>query len=104
MSVRFKSAGALVQAVKMAKSDPEAVFHVPGGWPITGQEVLEIFRAGLSRRCNRGLSVASDDYAAALSHDARIIQDAARNIRWSGRNLLKTRRLQKRYPHLHNPS
>lgn len=38
-----------------------------------------------------------------MAHDARLINDRARRIRWSGRNLLQTAEMQRRYPDVHNP-
>jgi hypothetical protein len=35
-----------------------------------------------------------------MAHDARLINDAARHIRWSGRNLLRTPEMRRRYPHV----
>lgn len=90
-------------AVKMAREDASRSFHVPGDFPITGAQVLTNFQAGLMKRCNRGLNLCSDQKYADLQHDARIIKDSERRIRWSGRNLLRDRKMIKRFPQIHNP-
>lgn len=103
MTARYKSAGALVQAVKIARADPSARFTVRGGFPLSAQDILDNFAAGVMRRCNRGLPAIDEQRYSDLCHDARVINDAARRIRWSGRNLLRTRKLALRYPHINNP-
>ena len=62
------------------------------------------FRRGLMKRCNRGLDLGDDDRFHDLQHDARIINDHARRIRWSGRNLLRDPEMIRLYPHIHNPA
>lgn len=54
------------------------------------------------RRCNRGLEMGNEARYLDLVHDARIINDSMRRIRWSGRNLLNDARMAKRYPLVHN--
>lgn len=104
MTARYKSAGALVQAVKIARSNPDARFNVPGGFPLYAKDILDNFAAGVMRRCNRGLPSTDEQRYIDLRHDARVINDAANRIRWPGRNVLRTRRLALRYPHIHNPN
>lgn len=103
MSISYRSAGALVRAVTLAKHNPEMLFGVPGNWPLTAEEVLSNFRAGLMKRCNRGLDMPDDQSFHDLQHDARIINDWAKRIRWPGRNLLRHPEMIQRYPHIHNP-
>lgn len=88
MTIRYKSPGALVRAVRAARANPQMRFAVPNDFPLTAEEVLTNFRAGLMRRCNRGLDTGNEARFHDLQHDARIINDAAKRIRWSGRNLL----------------
>lgn len=104
MSVSYKNAGALVRAVRLARANPNAMFPVNGDFPIRSSEIVANFQRGLMARCNRGLKIADDAKYADMLHDGRIINDAARRIRWSGRNLLRTPALIARYPHVHNPS
>ena len=103
MAIAYKSTGALVRAVRAAKTNPNIRFHVPGDFPLTADEVLANFRRGLMKRCNRGLDLGDDDRFHDLQHDARIINDHARRIRWSGRNLLRDPEMIRLYPHIHNP-
>lgn len=103
MPICYKSPGALVNAVRAAKASPSMRFNVPGNFPLDASEVLANFKAGLMKRCNRGLPSDNEDRYQELQHDARIINDAAMRIRWSGRNLLKTAKMIKRYPEIHNP-
>lgn len=103
MAISYRSTGALVQAVKLARAHPHARFTVPGDFPISASEILENFAQGVMRRCNRGLDTGNHRRFLDLVHDARIINDAKRRIRWSGRNLLNDQRLARRYPNVHNP-
>ena len=103
MTIRYKSPGALVRAVRISRANRQIRFAVPCNFPLTAEEVLANFRAGLMRRCNRGLDTGNDARFQDLQHDARIINDAAKRIRWSGRNLLKDVRMIRRYPQIHNP-
>lgn len=103
MSIRYKSTGHLVQAVNIARANPNAKFSVPGDFPLGSAEILANFRKGVMARCNRGLVIADDQKFIDLLCDARIINDAAKRIRWSGRNLLRTPALIARYPQIHNP-
>lgn len=103
MPIYYKSTAAIVLAVRAAKMNPHARFSVPGHFPLTAEEVLANFRAGVMRRCNRGLDIGNDQRFHDAQHDARIINDAAKRIRWPGRNLLRNRHLVARYPHIHNP-
>ena len=40
MAIAYKSTGALVRAVRAAKTNPNIRFHVPGDFPLTADEVL----------------------------------------------------------------
>lgn len=102
-AIRYRSTSTLLSAVKIARRDPQHWFNVPGWFPIQGSEVLRNFADGVMRRCNRGLELGNEARYQDLLHDARIINDSKRRIRWSGRNLLNDARLAKRYPHVHNP-
>ena len=103
MTINYTSPAALTRAVRVAKANPNARFDVPGDWPLTSAEVLANFQRGLMTRCNRGLDTGDDASFHELQHDARIINDAARGVRWSGRNLLRNAEMIQRYPDIHNP-
>ena len=103
MPIAYRSTGALLKAVRLARANPNARFEVAGDFPLSADDVLENFSAGVMRRCSRGLPTWNSRRWAALVHDARIINDAKKRIRWSGRNLLTDPRMARRYPHIHNP-
>lgn len=103
MAISYRSTGALVQAVKLARANPRARFDVPGHFPISATEVLQNFAQGVMRRCNRGLKLGNHRRYLDLVHDARIINDWKQRVRWSGRNLLNDQRMARRYPQVHNP-
>jgi hypothetical protein len=103
MPIVYPSAAALTQAVRLARADPHARFEVPGDFPLSASDVLQNFSAGVMRRCSRGLPAWDNARWTELLHDAGIINDAKKRIRWSGRNLLKDPRMARRYPHIHNP-
>jgi hypothetical protein len=107
MHARPISAGALVRAVRIARADPDAQFRVPGDWPMSAADVLNLWRRGVDARASRGLPATSARAArrlADLRHDLPIVEDYLhRRIRRTGcRNLLRDRWMQQRYPHIHN--
>lgn len=53
-----------------------------------------------SRYCDRKLD---PEYQAGLANDARRIRDYGRGYRTSGRNILTTPELKRRFPHIDNP-
>lgn len=67
--------------------------------------VVRDFARALDNRINvRGaVSMIGWDRWGDLVHDARVINDSKRRIRWSGRNLLNDKRLARRYPDINNP-
>jgi hypothetical protein len=81
---------------------------VPGfeHFPTAARDILASIRAGVLERVNRhDRSFArgrkwSADYQALLSRDARRINDYARGIRQSGRNLLSVPELKRDYPRI----
>ena len=103
------SAGRLIRAWRFFRAHPDGVLRT-GLWddPVWGQlEFSNWFRACLHAKINRfdprtGRCFTAE-WQAAQIHDARLINDRARRIRWSGRNLLNTLELQRRYPDIHNP-
>lgn len=103
MAIRYKSAGALVRAVRIARANPGMLFQVPNDFPLQAEEVVANFQAGLMKRCNRGMNIGDDARFQDLRHDARVINDSAKGIRWSGRNLLLNHKMAKRFPNIHNP-
>ena len=50
-----KSTQALLQAVALAKSNPDATFSVPGGFPMSSEELILYWQKGVHRRASRGL-------------------------------------------------
>jgi hypothetical protein len=103
MTINYKSPGHLVRAVQDARVNPNTKFVVPGEWPLSGADILTNFRRGLMERCNRGLVIADDQKYIDMLCDGRVINDVAKRIRRSGRNLLRTPALIARYPQIHNP-
>ena len=102
MAIQPASTAALIKAVQIAKTNPHARFAVPGSFHLTSKDVLEMWKSGLMARCNRGLTVAPDDFD--LRWDAmRINEYVGKRIRHSGcRNLLRTAKMKARYPHIDN--
>jgi len=107
MPIYPKSVGALVTAVRLAKRDPQARFSGPGIWPdLRSADILRLWRQGVDRRASRGLATYSGHEQRKyedLEWDARRINEFASRIRHSGcRNLLRTPRMKRRYPHIDN--
>jgi len=103
MTICYKSPGALVRAVRIAKENPDRRFEVQHDFPLYSADILANFQKGLMLRCNRGLSIVDDHRFQDLKHDARVINDAARGIRWPGNNLLRSKKLIRRFPHINTP-
>ena len=101
-----KSIQALLQAVALAKSNPDATFSVPGGFPMSSEELILYWQKGVHRRASRGLvyPADADDRLSDLRWDAMQINHyQERRIRHSGcRNLLRDKRLKRKYPHIDN--
>lgn len=103
-----KSWSALIRAVKLAKLDPGASFSVPGDWPLSSRDVMQLWERGVHARASRGLPILSarqlrryDD----LKIDALRINEYRRGIRSSGcRGLLRDQRMKRKYPHIDNQS
>ena len=102
MTIRPKSTAALIQVVRIAKTNQNARFPVRGSFDMTSSDVLAMWSSGLMARCNRGLTIGSDDLD--LRWDAmRINEYIGKRIRNSGcRNLLRTAKMKARYPHIDN--
>ena len=100
-----KSINALLRAVALAKSNPQAIFPVPGGFPLSSEELLRFWRDGVHRRASRGLAYPAnaDQRLCDLRVDAHRINDYQRRIRHTGsRNLLRDQRMKRKYPHIDN--
>lgn len=107
MSIRPKSTAALIEAVKVARADPRALFPVPGGFPLTAGDVLALWERGVHARASRGLPQLTPQQErrhADLQVDARRINDyVGQRVRHTGcRGLLRDARMQRRYPHINN--
>ncbi len=98
-----KSTAALLKAVRAARANPYIMFNVPGRFPLSADDVIRMFRDGLMARCNRGMPSVEGRYEIEdWRHDQRVIQDAHRRIRRSGRNILRIPALKVKYPHIDN--
>jgi hypothetical protein len=101
------SPGAYARAWRKVKALPAnvSVRDPMAGHGVEAGVLLEQMSRALDNRINRrgGLSCAGWDRWSDLVHDARVINDSKRRIRWSGRNLLCDARLARRYPDIHNP-
>lgn len=101
------SISALLEAVRLARSNPLMHFRVKGD-PVgmTAQDVLRMWRRGVDRRASRGLPVftpAQEEVFQDLRLDALRINEYAARVRHSGcRNLLRTQKMKRRYPHIDN--
>jgi hypothetical protein len=107
MSIRPISTAALIQAVKIARADPRAMFTVPGDFPLRADDVLRLWTRGVHARASRGLPVLSaraERRHADLQIDAlRINEYVGQRVRHTGsRGLLRDAAMQARYPHIHN--
>ena len=101
----------LVAVCRFFRAHPEGLVRV-GVWPDTVWDAARFrrwFRECLadkisSREPRRGRKD-SWQYQEDLRFDARVINDYyGRRIIWPGRNILRTLEMQRRYPHIHNPS
>lgn len=101
-----RSISALLQAVRMARANPNMRFSGPGLFPdLSANDVLKLWSDGIQRRCSRGLNIPAraERGFVDLMVDAGNINDYRNRIRHSGgRNLLRTPWLKKRYPHIDN--
>lgn len=94
----------LIDAVKAAKANPNLtiVLRGFGHYDKTSAEYLRWFRGCLNEKINRNEMRKgrkfSRDYEIGLILDARVIREKA----FSGRNLLRTPELKRRFPHLDN--
>lgn len=103
MTIAPKSTAALIKAVRVARSNPCALFNVPGQFPITADDVIRMFQNGVMARCNRGMKSVEGRYNIEdWRHDQRVIQEAHRRIRRPGRNILRIPVLKARYPDIDN--
>ena len=76
------------------------------GCSVRADVLLAQFQRAVDNRINvrGGVSRVGWERSGDLAHDARIVNDAARRIRWSGRNLLNDARMARRFPAVHNPA
>lgn len=107
MSIRPKSTSALLQAVKIARGHPGALFSVPGDFPLRADDVLKLWERGVHARASRGLPVLSaraERRYSDLQVDARRINEyVGQRIRHTGcRGWLRDPAMQARYPHINN--
>lgn len=107
MSICPKSTAALLQAVKIARSNPYARFPVPHDVPLPSAEVLALWQRGVHARASRGLPQLTDAQERRhfdLQVDARRINEyVGQRLRSTGsRGLLRDARMQARYPHINN--
>lgn len=107
MSIRPKSTAALLLAVKVARQNPQALFNVPGEFPLRADDVIRLWERGVHARASRGLPALSpraERRHADLQLDARRINEyVGQRIRNSGcRGLLRDAAMQARYPHINN--
>lgn len=106
MPIRPKSIPALLQAVRVAKSNPHARFSVPGDFDLDAGDVLRLWRRGVDARASRGLPQLSPEKERAfldLQWDSARINEYASRVRHSGcRNLLRHPAMKRRYPHIDN--
>lgn len=89
-------------AAKRGLRIPTNIWHTPYWEP---ERFLRWFSGCATARSNRDDPRANwrkmqFTYQGDLCHDARIINDFARRIRWPGSNLLRTPELRERYPHV----
>lgn len=101
------SISALLEAVRLAKANPLMQFRVKGDpWGMDSRDVLSMWRRGVDARASRGLPVftpAQEEAFQDLRLDAQRINEYAARIRHSGcRNLLRTPKMKRRYPHIDN--
>lgn len=107
MTIRPKSTAALIEAVKVARADPRALFSVPGDFPLRAADVLALWTRGVHARASRGLpalSARGERRYRDLQVDARRINEyVGQRIRHTGsRGLLRDAAMQARYPHINN--
>lgn len=105
MSIQPKSTAALLQAVKIARANPHALFSVPGDFPLRSDDVLRLWQRGVHARASRGLpqlTPAQERRYADLQVDARRVNEyVGQRIRHSGcSGLLRDARMQRQYPHI----
>lgn len=105
--IRPKSARALVEAVRIAKQNPNARFDVPHDFPLDSADVLRLWDRGLMNRCNRGLpeltAEQEREYRDMQLDADRVNEYIGQRIRHTGcRNLLRTAAMKARYPHIDN--
>jgi hypothetical protein len=112
MTRRVTSIPALLQAVRVAKSDPTATWAPDWCTQWSASDLIHWFRRCLHRKIShQGSSAAGDpraryrkyqdDYQLDLRVDAATVNGYARGIRNTGcRNTLRTPELRRLYPHV----
>lgn len=93
---------ACYRAAKEGRSIRTGIWHDPGWNP---DRFLSWFRLSLDQKITsegRRYRKLDAQYQSDLRHDARIINDYARRIRWTGRNLLRNADMITQYPHVNN--
>ena len=100
---------ALLEAGRLYRTDPAAVLTVnvwpPEAWARADfrRWFMTCLHNKVNRQDRRQWRKLTPAYQDGLSHDARIVNDSARGVRWSGCNLLSTPELKRRYPAVDNP-
>lgn len=94
--------------LNLAKQFPSAVVWTTWNYRLTGSQYQTWFRKCLNEKINRTLNQTGrkhdQNYSQNLLRDARIIRDNLSNRgRMSGRNILSTPELKRRYPAIDNP-
>lgn len=107
MTIRPKSTAALVHAVRVARQNPQAMFSVPGDFPLRADDVIRLWERGVHARASRGLpalSARGERRYSDLQVDARRVNEyVGQRIRNTGcRGLLRDAAMQARYPHINN--
>ena len=99
----------LLEAARLYRADPETLIDI-GVWPPevwTRADFRRWFVGCLHNKINRNdgrqFRKLSSEYQSSISHDAQIINDRERGLRRSGRNLLNTPEMKRRYPTVDNP-
>ncbi|MBQ0918276.1 hypothetical protein KBW71_07450 [Hydrogenophaga aromaticivorans] len=105
--IKPKSLGALCEAVRLSKANPHMEFGVKGDVSVmTSHDVLAMWRSGVDARASRGLhqlTLAQEKRYSDTQWDAQKVNEYASGVRSSGcRNLLRSPRMKRRYPHVDN--
>lgn len=95
------TAKTIIAARNYFKENPNGVINT-GVWTsatFTKKEFEKWFSKCLQLKCG---GKPLNDYDTDLMYDARIINDYYRGKKWRGTGILKTRKMQQKYPHINN--